>query len=101
MSALKHVLRAHLFKDSEYWHARGDRAIARSLVTANTSLVAKRAMLETSRSTIRILAAMPGQDDAWRQRLGDQVARYFTREAKLARCVSQLGRRLSRCGLTL
>ena len=100
MPAVKHEFRAHVFKDREYWRARGDRAIARSLVAANISLVIKQANLATSRSTIRILATMPHQNDAHRQRLGDRVARYFLREADLARRASELGRRLARCGLT-
>jgi len=97
---MKNRLRARLFNNAEYWRARGDRAIAKSLLTANTSLLIKRASLETSRSTIRILAATPGKDDSYALRLADRVARYFMREAELERRVTELGRRLDRCSLT-
>jgi len=97
---MKNRLRAHLFNDAEYWRARGDRAIAKSLLAANTALIIKRTTLETSRSTIRILAATPGRDDAYALRLADRVARYFVHEAELERRVTELGRRLDRCSLT-
>jgi hypothetical protein len=100
MPALKNGLSAHLFKNTEYWRARGDRAIARSLVAANTTLVINRARLETSRRTISILATMPQRNDARHQRLGDRIACYLVREAELARRVGHLGRRLDRCVLT-
>ena len=76
----------------DYWKARGDRAIAASLLHRGALLVLRQESLRLRQETLRILATYLDTSDTGRvHRLGSQAADYFRSHGRLLQFAGRLG----------
>ena len=75
----------------DYWKARGDRAIAASLLHRGALLVLRQESLRLRQETLRILATYLDMGDTGRvNRLGGQAADYYRSRGRLLQFADRL-----------
>jgi len=88
---------AHLHPVEDYLKARGDRAIAASLLHAGALLAARRETLRLHRQTVQIEAALIRYaNGTYLHHLGRRAADYYRDHGRLRQLANRLGRRLDR-----
>lgn len=89
--------KAALRPSEDYWKARGDRAIAASLLLMGASLVLRRDNLRLRRQTLELQAAIIRAGNAKDlHRFGRRAADYYRAHGRLLRLAKRLGQRLDR-----
>ena len=86
---------AKLLTYEDYWKARGDRAIAASLIHRGALLVLRRESLRLRQETLRILATHLDKSDTESvHRLGTRAVQYYRSHGRLLRLAKRFGERL-------
>ena len=88
---------ADLYTVEDYWKARGDRAIAASLLLTAASLVLRRENLRLRRQTLDIQSSfvrLANTKDV--ERLGRRAADYYRAHGRLLQFAKRFGQRIDR-----